>query len=123
MPVEGQVINELHLHRTGSDALADSSSPALDWIASEGITHLAIHFDVDVLDPKKFGPILFNNPYAPANFLADVPRGRMAPDQVVRLVQNVAATCDIVGLAIAEYLPWEAIATRSLLSRLPLLAD
>jgi arginase len=123
MPVEGEVINELGLRRAGSDALAASSAPVLDWIASEGITHLAVHFDVDVLDPKQFGPVLFNNPDAPADFLADVPRGRMAPDQVVRLLQDVAAACDIVGLAIAEYMPWEAIATRNLLRKLPLLAD
>ncbi len=122
MPVEGEVINELGLRRAGSDALADSSSPVLDWIASEGIPHLAVHFDVDVLDPKKFGPVLFNNPDAPADALADVPRGRIAPDQVVRPLQDVAAACDIVGLAIAEYMPWEAIATRNMLRKLPLLA-
>jgi arginase len=122
MPVEGEVINEFSLRRAGSDALADSSAPVLDWIASEGITHLAVHLDVDVLDPKTFGPVLFNNPDAPPDAWADVPRGRMAPDQVVRLLQDVAAACDIVGLAIAEYMPWEAIATRNLLRKLPLLA-
>jgi arginase len=122
MPVEGEVITKLGLRRAGSDALADSSAPVLEWIASEGITQLAVHFDVDVLDPKKFGPVLFNNPDAPVDALADVPRGRMAPDQVVRLLQEVAAACDIVGLAIAEYLPWEAIATRNMLRKLPLLA-
>ena len=121
--IEGEVINELGLRHAGSDELAESSSPVLDWIASEGITQLAVHFDVDVLDPKKFGPILFNNPYAPANAFADVPRGRMTPDQVVRLLQDVDATCDIVGLTIAEYMPWEAIVTRNLLRKLPLLAD
>ncbi len=123
MPVEGAVISELGLRRAGSDALADSSSPVLDWIASADITHLAVHFDVDVLDPKQFGPVLLNNPDAPADALADVPRGRMAPHQVIRLLQDVAATCDIVGLAIAEYMPWEAIAMRNLLRKLPLLAD
>jgi arginase len=45
----------------------------------------------------------------------------MAPDQVVRLLQDVAALCDVVGLAIAEYMPWEAITTRKL-RKLPLLA-
>ena len=76
---------------------------------------------MDVLDPKQFGPILFNNPDAPVDFLADVPRGRMAPERVVRLLHDVAAACDIVGLAIAEYMPWEAISTRKLLRKLPLL--
>lgn len=121
MPIEGEVITELGLRRAGSDTLAASSAPVLEWIAREGITHLAVHFDVDVLDPKTFGPILFNNPDAPADFLAGVPRGRLTPDQVVRLLHDVAAACDIVGLAIAEYMPWEAIATRNLLQKLPLL--
>jgi arginase len=123
MPIEGDVINELGLRGAGSGALAESSAPVLSWIASEGITHLAVHFDVDVLDPKTFGPQLVNKPDAPADFLADVPRGRMAPEQVVRLLHDVAAACDIVGLAIAEYMPWEAIAMHKLLRKLPLLAD
>jgi arginase len=47
----------------------------------------------------------------------------MAPDQVARFLGDVAAVCDVVGLAIAEYMPWEAITTRDLLRKLPLLAD
>lgn len=121
-PVEGEAIRELGLRRTGSSALADSSAPILNWIASEGITHLAVHFDIDVLDPKRFGPVIFNNPDAPEDALAGVPRGRLTPVQVVRLLGDVAAACDVVGLAITEYLPWEAIATRDLLRKLPLLA-
>jgi len=121
-PVEDNVISGLGLRCAGSDALSDSSTPVLEWIAGEGITHLAVHFDVDVLNPKTFGPILFNKPDAPPDAWADVPRGRLTPDQVVRLLHDVAAVCDIVGLAIAEYLPWEAIATRNLLRKLPLLA-
>jgi arginase len=93
----------------------------LEWIVSEGITHLVVHFDVDVLDPKQFGPQLVNKPDAPTDFLAGVPRGRLAPDHVVRLLHDVVAACDIVGLAITEYMPWEAIATRNLLRKLPLL--
>jgi hypothetical protein len=61
--------------------------------------------------------------YAPADAWAGVPCGRMAPDQVVRLLQDVAAACDVVGPAIAEYIPWEAITTRDVLRKLPLLAD
>lgn len=122
-PVEGDVLDELALRRAGSDALAESSAPVLEWIASEGITQLAVHFDVDVLDPKRFGPVLFNDPDAPPDAWAGVPRGRLAPGHVVRLLHDVAAACDVVGLAIAEYTPWEAIATRNLLRKLPLLAD
>jgi arginase len=47
----------------------------------------------------------------------------MVPEQIVRLLQDVAAACDVVGLAIAEYMPWKAITNRDLLRKLPLLAD
>jgi len=50
-------------------------------------------------------------------------QGRLTPDHAVRLLHDVAAACEIVGLAIAEYMPWEAIATRKMLRKLPLLAD
>ena len=50
-----------------------------------------------------------------------VPRGWMAPEHVVRLLHDGAAACDIVGLAMTEYIPWKAIATRRLLRKLPLL--
>ena len=120
-PVEDDVISELGLRHAGADALASSSAPVLAWLAGEGITHVAVHFDIDVLDPKTFSPILFNDPDAPAGAWAGVPRGRLAPNQVVRLLHDVAAACNIVGLAIAEYMPWEAIATRKLLRQLPLL--
>ena len=123
MPVEGEVIDGLGLRHAGAASLSDTSAPVLDWIASERIAHLAIHFDVDVLNPTKFGPVLFNEPDAATDALAGVPRGRMAPDTVVRLLQDVAAACDVVGLAIAEYMPWEAITTRNMLRKLPLLSD
>ena len=118
--VEGKTIEGLGLRHASAAALADGSTPVLDWIAGEGIQHVAVHFDVDVLDPRTFGPVLFNNPDPAADPLVGVPRGRLSPDHVVRLLGDVSKVCDIVGLAIAEYMPWEAIATRNLLKRLPL---
>lgn len=120
-PGEDEVIAGLGLRHAGSEALADTSAPVLSWIGETGIAHLAVHLDVDVLDPRAFGPVLFNRPDRPADFLPGVPRGRMTPDQVARLLADVAAACDVVGLAITEHLPWEAVVTRDLLRRLPLL--
>ena len=54
--------------------------------------------------------------------IVDATEDEIPSDHVVRLLHDVAAACDLVGLAIAEYLPWEAIATRNLLRKLPLLA-
>jgi arginase len=122
LPVEGEAINELGLRRAGAAALTDSSLPVLDWIADEGIIHLAIHFDLDVLDPATFRPLLFNKPGLLPGALAGVPRGRMMQGQAVRLLQDVADACDVVGLTIAEHMPWDTLAMRNMLRQLPLLA-
>jgi arginase len=125
MPIEDEVITTLGLRHAGADALANSFAPVLSWIEGEGITQLAVHFDVDVHDPKQFGPTFGNDPNPPADVQTDLdfPSGRMAPEHVVWLLHDVAAVCGIVGLAITEYVPWEAIVTRNLLRKLPLLAD
>ncbi|MGA8659507.1 MAG: arginase family protein [Chthoniobacterales bacterium] len=75
LPVEADVINELGLRRAGADALRDSSSPVLEWISDQGISQLAIHFDLDVLDPTSFRAVVFNKPGSRPDFLAGVPRG------------------------------------------------
>jgi arginase len=47
----------------------------------------------------------------------------MTIPQVVRLLDDVSAEADIVGLGITEHLPWDAIALKDMLSKLPLLRD
>jgi arginase len=122
-PVEDEVIQELHLRHVGAAALAETSSPVLDWIADRRIEHLAIHFDLDVLDPSAFRPVTFNKPGLPPEAFPGVARGRMLPDQVVRLLRDVARACDVVGLAITEHLPWDTLAMRDMLRRLPLMTS
>ena len=67
--VEDQIIRRLQLRYAGADALAETSQPVLDWIATQTITHLAVHFDLDVLDPANFPPLLFNKPGIPEDTL------------------------------------------------------
>jgi arginase len=118
-PVEDEVIQELGLRHAGASTLAETSSRVLDWISDQRIEHLAIHFDLDVLDPSAFRPLLFNKPRLPPDELSGVPRGRMLPDQAVRLLGDVDRACDVVGLAITEHLPWDTLAMRNMLRRLP----
>jgi arginase len=120
-PNEDEVIQGLGLLRAGAASLAETSSPVLNWIADKRIEYLAVHFDLDVLDPSAFRPLLFNKPGLPTDAFSDVPRGRMQPDQVVRLLRDVARACDVVGLAITEHMPWDTIALREMLRQLPLM--
>ncbi|MBH0140754.1 arginase family protein, partial [Pseudomonas syringae pv. tomato] len=50
-----------------------------------------------------------------------VAQGKMTIEQVVRLLTDVADVVDIVGLGIAEHMPWDALALKYMLARLPLL--
>jgi arginase len=117
---EEKFISEMGLSRISSAALQGNSDPIVNWIQQNGIRHLAVHFDLDVLDPRKFGPLLFNRPES-AEAFKGVPKGKMTTDQIVRLLADVERTCDIVGLTITEHLPWETMQTARMLARLPLL--
>jgi arginase len=119
--VEDQIIRRLRLRYAGADALAETSRPVLEWIAAQTITHLAVHFDLDVLDPAHFRPLLFNKPGVAEDTFAGIPQGRMRLEQVVRLLSDVAGATDMVGLAITEHLPWDVLELRNALRRLPLL--
>jgi arginase len=117
---EQKVIDRLNLRHSSSRELSGYSNAILKWIADEDIKQLAVHLDVDAILPGRFPPILFNKPGTDKTILSGVPRGRLEPEHVVRLLRDVSAACEIVGLAITEYISWDAIETRKLLSQLPL---
>lgn len=116
---EDLILKELGIRHIPPAVLADSSRPILDWIETEGITHLAVHFDLDVLDPAHFSPLLFNRPGMPERAFDGIEQGRMQLDQVVRLLKEIGAAVDMVGLAIAEHLPWDMLRLRNSLAELP----
>lgn len=120
---EDEIISSLGLHHVPATSLADDSKPVLDWIEEQEIRHLAIHFDLDVLDPAHFSPLLFNKPDLPDDAFDGIPRGKMRLDQVVGLLDDVDTQTDIVGLAITEFLPWDMLRLSETLSKLPILRD
>ncbi|MGE4405063.1 arginase family protein [Pseudomonas sp.] len=118
---EGRILQELGIRHVPAAALADSSQPILDWIEAEGITHLAVHFDLDVLDAAHFSPLLFNKPGQPEGTFDGIVQGSMRLGQVIRLLRDVSGACDVVGLAIAEFLPWDMLRLRNALADLPIM--
>jgi arginase len=81
---------------------------------------VAVHFDVDVLDPSRYDFLLFRNPSDPPGAFEGVARGRMQLTQVSEILNAVNAEADIVGLAIAEFVPWSVIEFANALNTLPL---
>lgn len=64
---EKDFIAELGIRRAGAKDLALDSQPVLQWIRDNDINYLAIHLDVDVLDPALFRSLQAGNPEADPN--------------------------------------------------------
>jgi arginase len=119
--VEDAFIKRLDLRHAGPVDLATDSHAVLNWLEETGARKVAIHFDLDVLDPAQFRSLLFANPQTPAGAFDGIAQGSMSIEQVVRLINDVAKVADVVGLGITEHLPWDALAMKEMLKRLPLL--
>lgn len=119
---ETAFIQRFGLKHASPAELANSSAPVLEWFKATGARHLAIHLDLDVLDPALFRALLFANPQTPGEW-DQVPQGKMSIDQVVHLLADIATVADVVGLGIAEHLPWDALALKNMLAKLPLIGS
>ena len=123
MAVETATLERLGLRSAGPAELADTSEPVLQWLRETGARHLAIHLDLDVLDPDLFRSLLFAQPDIPADTFDGIAQGTMRMEQVIRLLADVAEVVDVVGIGVAEHLPWDALAMKNMLARLPLLGN
>ncbi|WP_321906911.1 arginase family protein [Paraburkholderia tropica] len=121
LAVETAMIARLGLRHAGPAELASDSAPVLRWLKEIDAKRVAIHFDLDVLDASRFRSLLFANPETPPNTFDGVAQGSMTIEQVTRLIGDVAAVTDVVGIGITEHLPWDALAMKSMLARMPLL--
>jgi arginase len=117
---EDELAGRMHIQRVGPEKLVGDSEPVLSWLRATGAKHVAVHFDLDVLDANLFRSLTFSKPGVPAPTDDDIQAGRMTLPQVVALLADVAKEVDVVGLGITEHTPWDAIALRKALAELPL---
>lgn len=120
-PAERAVLHRLGIGMATPDDLVAGSGKVLDWLRATGARHVAVHFDLDVLDPAELRTLWFSRPDAPPGAFDGIPQGRMKITQVPRLLSDVAAASDAVGLGVTEVLPWDMAILRNLLHGLPLL--
>jgi arginase len=92
-----------------------------EWILSENIKVLAIHFDLDVLSTANFGSLYFKNPKVPENDFAGIAQGQLSMNDVLNIFDASCKHADVVGLTIAEHLPWDTLNLKKMLEKLPLL--
>lgn len=116
-PKEEEIVNRLNIRNASASELSDNSTPILKWIKDNDIKHLAVHLDLDVLDPVQFPSLLLSNLNPnPIN----APKGEMTLAQILKIIQDVSKETDIVGFSFAEYLPWDTMNLNSFLKDLPI---
>ncbi|GED72250.1 arginase [Brevibacillus reuszeri] len=114
-----EMIQRLGIKTAGTQELMNSMDSIKNWIKQNNIKHLAIHLDLDVLDPKAFRSLLFANPEVPYDFSA---AGTMQFPQLIQLMKELSEEADVVGLGITEHMPWDAIHLKKLLGEIPILS-
>lgn len=82
------------------------------WIKENNFEYVAIH--LDVLDPNEFRMIYFAEPLI-ENFGAV--GGKMSLQQLSETMAGISKTSEIVGLTIAELLPWDVKNLKELLAK------
>jgi arginase len=92
------------------DELRHSAQPLLEWLAATGCSRVAIHFDVDTVDSNEL-----------VLGLGAVPNG-LTSAQVRRVVADVTAAADVVGLTIAEFFPRQVMHLQQILQDFPLVS-
>lgn len=93
------------------------STDITTWLQSHNFSKVVVHLDLDVLNPKSFHSLYFNAPS-----LTELPEnaaiGKMELQQLSAYLAVIFASCDVVGLSITEYLPWDASYLRNLFNSL-----
>lgn len=85
------------------------------WIEENNFSKIAIHFDIDVLDPNEFRATYFAEPNI-QSFPAAA--GQMSLSHLNDILKGITEHNDIVGFTVAEYMPWDEMNLRNTLKDL-----
>lgn len=118
---EADFIRQHGINTCSPEEVKAGAGPVTAWMESQGIEFLAIHFDLDVLEPATFRSVLFARPGRGEDDFGGAAEGRLLIEDVLALTTQVAEKAPVVGLTVAEHLPWDAINLKAMLARLPLL--
>lgn len=122
LDVEAAFIAERGIATCPPEEVKAGGQAVIDWIKKENIAYLAIHLDLDVLDPALFRSVLFARPGRGEHDFGDVAEGRLSISDVITLINRAAGQATPVGITVAEHLPWDAINLKNMLASLPLMA-
>ncbi|EXU76155.1 arginase family protein [Erwinia mallotivora] len=120
LPHEEAFIARHGIATCGPQEIKNGAQPVTDWIEKQGIKYLAVHIDLDVLDPTLFRSVLFARTARGKDDFAGAAEGRLTINEVVTLVNHAASRSQIACITLAEHLPWDAINLKKMLESLPM---
>lgn len=123
LPHEKAFLSEHGIRTCSPEEVRAGAEPLMQWLDDSGIEVLAIHFDLDVLDPALFRSVLFARPGRGEDDFGHVAEGKLGIPEVVGLIRQAASRTTVVGMTLAEHLPWDAVNLKAMLEQLPLLSD
>ncbi|WP_395301704.1 hypothetical protein [Enterobacter mori] len=101
----------------------ENSDRITRWIKEQNIRKLAVHLDLDVLNPEVFRSLLFAEPEPEFDWQAVYPVGKLKLTQTLRIIRYVSAETEIVIIGITEHLPWDAWNLKEFLNKLPVMNE
>jgi arginase len=113
---EREAIDRFGLKLIPSKDIMSGSGAVTAWIREKGWERVAIHLDLDVLDPTVFRSLLFANPNVEEHIESE--HGKTRIQDIGRVLKDIAAQVDVVGMSFAEYMPWDALSLKKMLSEL-----
>ncbi|WP_439291327.1 MULTISPECIES: arginase family protein [Rahnella] len=118
---EAEYLAHHNIATIGPEQIKDEGKDVIEWIEKENIEYLAIHIDLDVLDPSLFRSVLFARPGRGEHDFGNVAEGKLTIENVLNLIAQATSKAQPVGLTIAEHLPWDMLNLKNMLSALPLI--
>jgi len=114
---EREAIDRFGLKVISSKEIISGGKAVTSWIREKGFEQVAVHLDLDVLDPAFFRSLLFSNPNVERHIESEW--GKTGMSDIGRLLKDIAAQADVVGMSFAEHMPWDALSLKKMLSELP----
>ncbi|MFT9372946.1 arginase family protein [Liquorilactobacillus hordei] len=87
------------------------------WIIDNNFSKIAIHFDLDSLSPDNFRLQYFAEPH---QTVFPSSHGKLTLAQVTDYFASIQKVSEIVGVTVAEFLPWDIIKLKQTLNALNL---
>lgn len=98
---------DIGLKSLSTEAFREENS-ILKWLKTTGVSNVAIHIDLDVIDPNDL-------------FAAVVPEpDGLTSAELVESIAKIGQNYNVVGLTVAEHMPTVEIRMRRMLNNLPL---